>query len=610
MLELDEPAETGASSSNAGVPATSCPPEDQEAFQEYTGGTPLTFREHLWDRFEAIWGRRIGPSRKMLEGFICCMRERAQLERQYARGLLHSLAKLQQTTSEGAIPLPLEAVMSNLQHRAEQCAVLAEEIDQDVADTVERMLEQHAEVSRRMHLDGVSLMRHWHSANQGVDGAEERYLQACSAAELEAVQCAAFSALKPGEWKQLAERTIRASRQAVAAEKDFQKAFHKFNTSVDLQEKQMAAVLDAAQDMEEKRAMCLQDAVMKIAVFDTSWLRNVQYDIDSGVQALEDSDSLQDLQAFMQRNRSKVAFPLKKIWRPPWDANAASDSGFSQAADLTWRKSEELRPLVRSLLNRKGPDSNHSDENSGLPNEEEVRRLCDLLAAKASEPAGHEGVTGGCLARSAFCSAIRAELSLSFAPDAPVRSGEPPQAAELSEDAFEIAVSLFQAALDGADKDSDVWNGRDLLVLSKFLQLQDSRKDVLLRVYNHPLWSRVTFWEDLLLAGLAEAHFQLVLSRWASPSRLPESLSCQVADAASAKREVQEVVMTPFLQRYMAYMVSLGINFEQARGSAVRTLRKHVELLGTSHEAYLQLITHEANAMPLAFGDEGKRATR
>jgi len=132
-------------------------------------------------------------------------------------------------------------------------------------------------------------------------------------------------------------------------------------------------------------------------------------------------------------------------------------------------------------------------------------------------------------------------------------------------------------------------------------------------VYNHPLWSRVTFWEDLLLAGLAEAHFQLILSRWASPVRLPESLSCLATsvDAASAKREVQEVVMTPFLQRYMAYMVSLGINFEQARGSAMRTLRKHVELLGTSHEAYLQLITHEADAMPLAFGNEERRnATR
>eukprot|EP00913_Durusdinium_trenchii_P002086 g1927.t1 len=347
---------------------------------------------------------------------------------------------------------------------------------------------------------------------------------------------------------------------------------------------------------------------MKIAVFDTSWLRNVQYDIDSGVQALEDSDSLQDLQAFMQRNRSKVAFPLKKIWRPPWDANAASDSGFSQAADLTWRKSEELRPLVRSLLNRKDCLCLRSRMAIVLCGKEEVRRLCDLLAAKASEPAGHEGVTGGCLARSAFCSAIRAELSLSFAPDAPVRSGEPPQAAELSEDAFEIAVSLFQAALDGADKDSDVWNGRDLLVLSN---LQSSPLEP-----GHLLGRPAACWlgGGSLPASPVEMGFAI---KEASPSvkpfqleGLPESLSCQVADAASAKREVQEVVMTPFLQRYMAYMVSLGINFEQARGSAVRTLRKHVELLGTSHEAYLQLITHEANAMPLAFGDEGKRATR
>ena len=33
---------------------------------------------------------------------------------------------------------------------------------------------------------------------------------------------------------------------------------------------------------------------------------------------------------------------------------------------------------------------------------------------------------------------------------------------------------------------------------------------MLLRVYNHPLWSRVTFWEDLLLAGLAEVGQTLV----------------------------------------------------------------------------------------------------
>ncbi|CAJ1372175.1 unnamed protein product [Effrenium voratum] len=252
----------------------------------------LTFKEQMWDCFELLWAQRLGPSRKMLEGFISCMRERAQLERQYARGLLQSAAKLQQTTSEGAVPLPLEAVVTNLRHRAEQCAVLAEELEQDVADTVEQMLVQHAEVSHRLYSDGIRLMRHWHSASQCCEGVEERYLQACSAAEAEAVQCAALSALKPAEWKGWAESTIRSSRQAVAAEKELHKAFHKFNLSVELQEKQMTLVLDAAQDMEEKRAMCFKDAVMKIAVFDTSWLRNVQYDVDSCVQALEECAGL------------------------------------------------------------------------------------------------------------------------------------------------------------------------------------------------------------------------------------------------------------------------------------------------------------------------------
>eukprot|EP00438_Fugacium_kawagutii_P006188 Skav232705 [mRNA] locus=scaffold3459:53606:55267:- [translate_table: standard] len=545
----------------------------------------------------------------MMEGFVSCMRERAQLERQYAKGLLHSVAKLQSVTTSDAVPLPLEAVVSNLRHRAEQCAVLAEEIDQEVADIVARMLEQHAEVSRRMHTDGVCLMRHWQSASQGFEGADQRYHQACSAAEREAVQCAALSPLKPAEWKEWAERTIGASRQAVSAEKDFQKLLHRFNMSVELQEKQMSLVLHAAQDMEEKRALCLQDAVMKIAVFDTSWLRNVQYDIDSGIQALEDSDGLEDLQAFMRENRTKNSFPSKHPSIPPSEMCGADRPGdadavhskSSGASALVSKKTEELQPLVRSMLHPTSESTSGCEPK--LPSQEEVSKLCDLLAGRVCEAPELEGISGECLIRAAFCSAIRRELSSSLASEA----CEPPQAAELGENAFQIAVTLFQAALDGADKDCDVWNGRELLVLSKFLQLEESKcTDVLLKVYNHPLWSRVTFWEDLLLAGLAEAHFQLILSRWAAPSRLPESLSCLATsvDAASAKREVQEVVMTPFLQRYMAYMVSLGINLEQARGSTQRTLRKHVELLGTSHDAYLQLITHEADAMPLAFREE------
>lgn len=583
----------------AEVPTAGLPDVDDEV------QGPLSFREHLWDRFELLWARRVAPSRKMLEGFVACMRERAQLERQYARGLMQSVAKLQQTTSEGAVPLPLEAVVSNLRHRAEQCAELAEELDQDVADTVEEMLEQHAEVSRRLYADGLCLMRHWHTVRKGHEVAEERYVQACRAAEIEAIQCAALSALKPAEWKHSAEKTIQSSRQAVAAEKEFQKTLHKFNTSVELQEKQMSLVLDAAQDMEEKRALCFKDAVMKIAVFDTSWLRNVQYDIDSCVQALEESDGVQDLQEFIRRNRTQVPMPASRAARPHWELAGRREPKPFQERELQRQRQEEFRPLLHGLLGREG-------DQLRLPSQDEVARLCSLLAGTASRE-GASAREPSAVVRAGFCGALRAELNPTASADV---HGEPPSAAVLCPEAFDLATALFKAATDGADAECDVWNGRDLLVLSKFIQLRSSsddteepRDDVLLRIYDHPLWSRVTFWDDLLLAGLAEAHFQLVLSRWADPQGLSGSLSgfATSVDAASAKREIQEVVMTPFLQRYMAYMISLGISFQQAKGATTRTLQKHVELLGTSHEAYLRLITHDAEAISRAFSGEAEK---
>eukprot|EP00439_Symbiodinium_sp_Y106_P024335 s1184_g2.t5 len=506
----------------------------------------------------------------------------------------------------------------------------------DVADTVEEMLEQHAEVSRRLYTDGLCLMRHWHTVRKGHEVAEERYVQACRAAELEAVQCAALSALKPAEWKLSAEKTIQSSRQAVAAEKEFQKTLHKFNTSVELQEKQMSLVLDAAQDMEEKRALCFKDAVMKIAVFDTSWLRNVQYDIDSCVQALEESDGVTELQEFIRRNRTQVPMPASRAARPHWELAGRREPKAFQERELQRQRQEEFRPLLHGLLGREG-------DQLRLPSQDEVARVCSLLAGTASRE-GASAREPSAVVRAGFCGALRAELNPTASADV---HGEPPSAAVLCPEAFDLATALFKAgasysfivitittcstvtitvigfaasvsaATDGADAECDVWNGRDLLVLSKFIQLRSSsaddteepRDDVLLRIYDHPLWSRVTFWDDLLLAGLAEAHFQLVLSRWADPQGLSGSLSgfATCVDAASAKREIQEVVMTPFLQRYMAYMISLGISFQQAKGATTRTLQKHVELLGTSHEAYLRLITHDAEAIPRAFSGEAEK---
>lgn len=118
------------------------------------------------------------------------------------------------------------------------------------------------------------------------------------------------------------------------------------------------------------------------------------------------------------------------LFAQPQSRQQASTQTHALSALWQWLESfvKELRPLVRSLLNRKGafiiscPGWPHMFRNPSRPRlqslrwefwpskwgsdclclrsrmaivlcgKEEVRRLCDLLAAKASEPAGHEGL--------------------------------------------------------------------------------------------------------------------------------------------------------------------------------------------------------------------------
>jgi len=71
-------------------------------------------------------------------------------------------------------------------------------------------------------------------------------------------------------------------------------------------------------------------------------------------------------------------------------------------------------------------------------------------------------------------------------------------------------VPLFKTALDACDEQNDAWCGRDLMVLSQLFRTDapgtGKPVQLLSRVYNHALWNKVTFWEEVLTLGVCEAH--------------------------------------------------------------------------------------------------------
>jgi len=577
----------------------------------------LSFQEHLQDRFETAWNQRCEPSRRHLETFVACLQERALVERQYAKGLYRTTAKLEvHSQQEGELPPAIDCAMVNMRNRAEQSVLLADQIDHDVAATIAAMLEQHAQVSKRISSDGQSLAQRWGEVCRVHDQLAARYGQACLEAEEASKECMK-AALRPSDRMKLATRALNLGRQAMCVEREYHRAVQRQNSQFDIHLPGMSNVLAALQEMDEKRARCLHDAAMKLAVYETSWLRNVQYDLDATVKIIEGFDASAGLQDFIRRSRSSAPPPGRVAPRRFFElaAGAGPEATAPAAAvgdPLVALQCEAWRSALRGLLGRAAapssspplPSSPGGGGGGGAGGEaaDDSARLAELrlclgsgggVAEEAPTPAAGGGAAAAAGAdaaggaseasaacRTAFCEVLREEVGLGAAPSAPLTPA-PDQ-----EDfrplliaqpvAFDTVVSLFSAALEACAACSDFWNGRDLMVLANKIQCyyEGQVVDVLVKVYSHPLWGRVTFWEGALFIGIAEAHIHLALSR----------------RARAAGSEYPEVIISAFLAQFVSYMIAFGIKPEPARQCVKRTLRKHSALLGKAAEGYIAIL--------------------
>lgn len=581
----------------------------------------LNFREHMWDRFEILVRQRAEPSRRYLEAFVICLRERATLERQYGKAMARAVNRATGGCEDGSMPVILDAVTYSMRNRSEHSLRLADELDQDVAPTIESMLRQHAVVSKKVFADGQRLSRHLHEEQRAHDQLARRYAQVCSSAEDAARECLEAFATRPTDWKRSAERSIALSREASSAEREYYKAVQRLNAAADVHGRQMGNVLAALQDMEEKRASCFRDAAMKIAVYDTSWLRNVQYDLDSSVQTIEASDAMAEIQEFITQHRTTAPPLSRTLPRGFWEVAAGHDVqrpaaiqaevvGSRGTCREVARHTEAITPVLRSLLARPEPGGEAMPDHDSAQLEQLRQSLAaggaarsDEGPASAAEQNGAPSVDFAAPRRRALCESLQAEIqavacgSKAGEIQAEVTAAELPTV-QVGQVPFDAVVSLVSAALDGCDRDCDAWNGRDLMVLSQKIQcITNDLKavDVLLKVYNHPLWSRVTFWEDVLILAVTEAQALQVLRRR--------------SDLAGTDH--LEVASTAFLQRYVGYMTSLGIKAEQAKACVQRTLRKNAQLLGQATESYVNLLSNSTgNPGPTSEVPSTEAATR
>eukprot|EP00439_Symbiodinium_sp_Y106_P023546 s6712_g2.t2 len=263
----------------------------------------------------------------------------------------------------------------------------------------------------------------------------------------------------------------------------------------------------------------------------------------SAVVAAEDFDAVNELQDFIES-------AVKEVGAGP-SASALVALPFFQLGKA--REPRKVTPELQQLAQV----------------QQHIRQLMDEMGPEGEQAESLSRRVTEWRPRAAFCQVLRTAVMR-----------DDPQGTELdgaagknlSPRAFEALAVCFKAALDSSDEQSDAWLcGRDLMVLAQLFRTDDEdgkQVSLLSRVYNHALWNKVTFWEEVLLLSLCEAYAAEAVWRRSVP-----------AGSQFSKPALLELHLV-FVMRFVGYMMAFGISFEQGRSSVTSTLRKSHAFLG------------------------------
>eukprot|EP00747_Dinoflagellata_sp_TGD_P181751 gnl/TRDRNA2_/TRDRNA2_35688_c0_seq1.p1 gnl/TRDRNA2_/TRDRNA2_35688_c0~~gnl/TRDRNA2_/TRDRNA2_35688_c0_seq1.p1 ORF type:complete len:736 (-),score=165.72 gnl/TRDRNA2_/TRDRNA2_35688_c0_seq1:187-2394(-) len=556
----------------------------------------LSFREHLADQFEVIWCQRSEHSLRVLERLAESLKKRAQVERAYADGLAACAEQVQVDPQDGSVHESVDAVMINLRNRGEQSIELADEVEFDIVLMFEEVVKQHKEVSKRISSDVQVLQKHVKDTREEHDQLSASYFTTCTEAEQVCNELIYNSTLKPAERIKLSSRALSLSKQARSAEHQYLQSIEKVNAARSLFDRQMPTILDTLQEMEDKRSKCIKDGLRKLAVYEASWLRNLQYDLESTASSAINADPERDLQEFIRRQQgqstpaaeAETVLEAKHFWelssiaeaveRPvdkakKWieekrdtlaeKAAEALPTGDTSGGKASSDQVEELRPTIRSLLARDASVA-----------------TVDMLASRLDSV--HESLEES-RGRCVFVQAMRLEAA-HWVDQLDSATREKEEAAngggvipiQISPSTFDTIVSLWTTALDACEDQNDAFCAKDLMILGNYLRSIDNEKptSVFGHIYSHSLWSKVSIWEEMLYIGICEAYAAQTLDR----------------RNLAAGTEFVCVAMTSYLQFFVRYMMSFGIKIEQCRSCVRRTLQRNASLLGVPVDIYAGLL--------------------
>lgn len=291
--------------------------------------------------------QRVEAGRLLLERLRGALLQQAAAASAFAASLNVAAESLKPLSTESrTCAAAAQSYSCLLGNSALQAKELCDALRRDVvASTLERTIENHAQVLKQVKLDAAEAQRRNHLAAMEHQRAMEKYLRCSKMAAAAAETAQASLSMLPSTKTELALQCIRLCVEARQAEEAYVASVQALQQRSKATRERVQSILACLEEMDLKRMQCLRDALTRAGVFVAANLRHMQYDLERSIQSVEGVDPEKDLRDFVDERRPHTPPSLSLPTVEKWTVLDAVYGDSLQPAVCSASASTNLTPL-------------------------------------------------------------------------------------------------------------------------------------------------------------------------------------------------------------------------------------------------------------------------
>lgn len=408
--------------------------------------------------------------RKAIEEIIQFFKSVAFADENYAK-VLENLSNFQFIILRGSLHEALTSIKRDISHKATQLRAFTENLTQDIIKPLQLLVNSSIEQAKSLSQEAQKTLKFKERYYEKLNRYKEKFWKSCN-------DCEKMTQILEQPQSQILrekslEKLVKTKNSLDAHLKEYQDHIDAWDNFTSMYRPLLLPILQGYEKTELNRLESTKDQLRKYIVYEASFIRNLQYEIDSLAKCMEELDTAKDLEELVQ-TPAKTMRPEFENYKGTHQAYRNVDSsGLVFAIPLPVQEAKWSEIVFQGSL------------------EEMYRTEIDIISLKACQ-----GYELGSEDFAQFNSLIKDSLGRK----AWVWSMESKKSQTLlNEKGFAQLGELMLSVLNECERKNDIYTTKVTIQYSQlfYKETLDHKETLAKCISSHSLWAKSNIWEKV-----------------------------------------------------------------------------------------------------------------